>query len=105
MIKQTSQPVLIGFGRERRKFHSTPFAHRLTILTMTEKDSKMILSNLAKYRAWSMFASMANLISAEQWAAYDRDGYIKLGKLLNDTDLHALQQRIDDIMLGKARVN
>jgi len=48
---------------------------------------------------------MANFISAQQWADYDRDGYIKLGKLLNDIDLHALQQRIDDIMLGKAKID
>ncbi|GMV82562.1 MAG: hypothetical protein AMXMBFR7_37460 [Planctomycetota bacterium] len=46
-----------------------------------------------------------NTLSAEQWAAYDRDGYVRLGKLLSDEDLGALQQRIDDIMLGKAKVN
>jgi hypothetical protein len=45
---------------------------------------------------------MSEVLSAEQWAQYDRDGYLKLGKLLGATDLAALQQRIDDIMLGKA---
>lgn len=42
------------------------------------------------------------LISDEQWRQYERDGYLKLGKLLSDDDLQALQQRIDAIMLGEA---
>ncbi len=41
----------------------------------------------------------------QQWAQYERDGYVKLGKLVSDAELRALQQRIDDIMLGKAQVN
>jgi hypothetical protein len=44
-------------------------------------------------------------ISDAQWAEYERDGYLRLGKLLSDEDLRALQQRIDDIMLGKASVD
>lgn len=40
-----------------------------------------------------------------QWRQYERDGYLRLGKLLADDELAALQQRIDDIMLGKAEVN
>ncbi len=44
-------------------------------------------------------------ISAEQWAKYEDEGYLILGKLLSDEDLNALQQRIDDIMLGKARID
>ena len=48
---------------------------------------------------------MSNFITSEQWAQYERDGYLKLGKLLSDSELKGLQQRIDDIMLGKASVN
>jgi hypothetical protein len=44
----------------------------------------------------------APLISDEQWQQYERDGFIRLGKVLSDTELTALQTRIDDIMLGKA---
>lgn len=44
-------------------------------------------------------------ITDAQWRQYERDGYLKLGKLLSDADLRALQQRIDDIMLGKARID
>ncbi len=44
-------------------------------------------------------------ITDTQWQQYQRDGYLKLGKVLSDTDLCALQQRIDDIMLGKAHVD
>ncbi len=48
---------------------------------------------------------MDTRISDAQWAQYDRDGYLKLGKLLSDAELKGLQQRIDEIMLGQARVN
>jgi len=45
---------------------------------------------------------MNNFISDEQWSQYERDGYLKLGRVLPDDELSALQQRIDDIMLGTA---
>lgn len=41
-------------------------------------------------------------ITAEQWRFYEDNGYLKLGKLLSDHDLGALQKRIDRIMLGEA---
>ncbi len=44
-------------------------------------------------------------ITDQQWRQYERDGYLKLGKLLSDADLLALQQRINDIMLGKANID
>lgn len=44
-------------------------------------------------------------VTDAQWQQYQRDGYLKLGKVLSGTDLCALQQRIDDIMLGKARID
>lgn len=37
----------------------------------------------------------------EQWQQYQTDGYLKLGKLLTDDQLKAMQDRIDAIMLGK----
>ncbi len=43
-------------------------------------------------------------ITDEQWSAYERDGYLKLGRILDDADLRALQDRIDRIMLGEADV-
>lgn len=48
---------------------------------------------------------MNEFISDAQWAQYERDGFLKLGKLLSDEELNRLTQRIDDIMLGKAKVN
>ena len=46
----------------------------------------------------------AERLTDAQWEQYERDGYLRLGKVLSDEDLTALQQRIDDIMLGKADV-
>jgi hypothetical protein len=40
-----------------------------------------------------------------QWTAYRRDGYLPLGPVLTGSDLAALQQRIDDIMLGRAAID
>ena len=48
---------------------------------------------------------MNDSISGQQWQQYERDGYLILGKLLDDEELSALQQRLDDIMLGKADVD
>lgn len=48
---------------------------------------------------------MSNRLTDEQWAQFERDGYLKLGRLLDAGELSALQGRIDDIMLGKADVD
>lgn len=44
-------------------------------------------------------------ITDEQWRSFEQEGYLQLGRLLNDKELAALQQRIDDIMLGKADID
>jgi len=49
--------------------------------------------------------TQTQLITDQQWQQYERDGYLKLGKVLSDEDLAALAQRIDDIMLGKADID
>jgi len=48
---------------------------------------------------------MEPILTDEQWLTYTRDGYLKLGKLLSDDQLKALQGRIDAIMLGEADVD
>ena len=45
------------------------------------------------------------MITDAQWRQYEQDRYLRLGRGLNDEDLAALRQRIDDIMLGTAPVN
>lgn len=45
------------------------------------------------------------VVSSQQWQQYEQDGYLRLGNLLSAADLKALQQRIDDIMLGKAAID
>lgn len=47
----------------------------------------------------------ADRLTEEQWQAYERDGFLRLGKVLGDGELKALQTRIDDIMLGRADVD
>jgi len=60
-------------------------------------------SNLEK--TTTMLNGMSTLISNEAWAKYEEDGYLILGKLLSDDELAALQTRIDEIMLGKAKLD
>jgi phytanoyl-CoA hydroxylase len=48
---------------------------------------------------------MMNTLTDEQWAQYERDGYLVLGKLLSDEALAALQERINSIMLGTADID
>jgi hypothetical protein len=44
---------------------------------------------------------MSNTLSAAQWQDYERDGFLRLGRLLADEELAAMNARLDDIMLGK----
>lgn len=48
---------------------------------------------------------MAGKITESDWNSYEENGYLKLGKLLSDEALMALQDRIDAIMLGKAAID
>lgn len=41
-------------------------------------------------------------IGPPEWAAFERDGYLRLGRILDGQQLHRIQQRLDDIMLGRA---
>lgn len=48
---------------------------------------------------------MRNELTAAEWAQYERDGYLRLGKLLDADELQTLQARIDAIMLGTADID
>jgi phytanoyl-CoA hydroxylase len=41
-------------------------------------------------------------ISDAQWAEFDIEGFLRLGQIVPDAMLRAMQQRIDEIMLGEA---
>jgi hypothetical protein len=43
-----------------------------------------------------------DMLTENQWQDFQELGYVKLGKVLGDSELAELQQRIDEIMLGKA---
>lgn len=44
-------------------------------------------------------------ITPEQWRSYEENGYLKLGRLLDDGELKSLQERINQIMLGQASLD
>jgi hypothetical protein len=44
---------------------------------------------------------MTDRLSEQQWAEYERVGYLKLGRILDHWELPALQRRMDEIMLGQ----
>jgi polysaccharide pyruvyl transferase WcaK-like protein len=48
--------------------------------------------------------SPAGSIGDEDWRQYTRDGYLRLGRIVNDDELAALQERVDSIMLGHVRL-
>lgn len=43
-----------------------------------------------------------NTLTDQQWQQYETDGYLRLGKVLTLDELTNLQQRMDDIMMGRA---
>ena len=48
---------------------------------------------------------MSCAITEQQWAEYEEKGYLRLGHVLDSKGLIALQERIDDIMLGTADID
>lgn len=46
-----------------------------------------------------------SLLSESEWTQYEREGFLRLGRLVDNAELRALQQRMDDIMLGRAEVD
>jgi len=44
---------------------------------------------------------MIDRLSEDQWSEYQRQGYLRLGPVLDASELAALQRRIDAIMLGE----
>ena len=48
---------------------------------------------------------MAQVITDEQWEHFEEHGYVRIGQVATDDEFTQLQQRMDDIMLGKAPLN
>ena len=46
-----------------------------------------------------------SLLTEDQWAEYEENGFLRLGRVVSDESLHRLQSRIDAIMLGTAAVD
>lgn len=46
-----------------------------------------------------------NYFSSEDWSLFDKQGYLRIGKVADAATIDALCTRIDDIMLGKASVD
>ncbi len=45
---------------------------------------------------------MDQYITEAQWQHFENEGYVGIGQVTNDQMLATIQQRMDDIMLGKA---
>lgn len=43
--------------------------------------------------------------TTSDWSRFDTQGYLRIGRVADDAMLAAMQQRIDDIMLGRAAVD
>ena len=47
---------------------------------------------------------MDSQLNAEQWKFFEENGYVRLGRVLSDSELRKLQEHIDAIMLGTAEL-
>lgn len=52
-----------------------------------------------------MSQTCCHTVTEADWAAFDAEGYLRLGRIADDDLLAAMRQRIDDIMLGRADVD
>ncbi|MGA1197407.1 MAG: phytanoyl-CoA dioxygenase family protein [Candidatus Latescibacterota bacterium] len=48
---------------------------------------------------------MGAQITDDQWAKFEKDGFLHLGNVMDEGELEGLQTRMDDIMLGKASID
>ena len=44
-------------------------------------------------------------LTEAEWEQFDRDGYVRLGRVMDDEELALLGERSDDIMLGTAEID
>ena len=51
---------------------------------------------------WLLKTKNSPILEEPQWQEYQREGYLHLGRCLTGDELAAMQQRMDDIMLGTA---
>jgi polysaccharide pyruvyl transferase WcaK-like protein len=47
--------------------------------------------------------AVPDILTDDQWQQFEKDGYLLLGRVLDDSQLTALRTRIDDVMLGRVR--
>ncbi len=47
---------------------------------------------------------MRQTLNDQEWQTFQEEGYVELGRLIANDELHALQKRIDEIMMGTADV-
>ena len=48
---------------------------------------------------------MYDHLGDEQWRQFQNKGYLGLGRVVSGDELHILQQRIDQIMMGRAEID
>jgi len=72
--------------------------------SMERGDARLHIRRTMTTTAFTPVDSSLELTQA-QWATFEEQGYLHLGKLLSDAELQALQERIDAIMLGKASLD
>jgi polysaccharide pyruvyl transferase WcaK-like protein len=77
--------------------------HPEGILAAPPQLERAAASSFAEGRCEREIDGMADLVTEEQWRRYEQQGYLRLGPVLDAVQLAALQQRMDDVMLGKVR--
>lgn len=72
-------------------------------VSVTALDARVPPIAVGPGAAAAVERSPGDLLSEEQWRDYANRGYLRLGRVLGDAELTALQRRIDAIMLGEIR--
>ena len=78
--------------------HLTPTASPRCAVPARESPSSPSISPSSITRERG---AVSDILTDDQWQQFDRDGYLLLGRVLDDDQLTALRGRIDDIMLGR----
>jgi polysaccharide pyruvyl transferase WcaK-like protein len=93
-----------GWEAETRRWHAITRALNLVPSTLLVPGASLAPPpEPAAVAIETPSAPAPPMLSEAQWRSYDELGYLRLGRLLDAADVSALQQRLDDIMLGRVR--
>ena len=103
VIDRMTRLRMDAWPQELRRWDEICRALRLEPRGTLRRPDQPLYSNNAVGTPIVPEARITGILTEEQWGQYEKEGYLHLGKVLDEPALAALQKRMDGIMLGRVR--